>query len=436
MKKVAYIFVTLLLAAASIWNITKLLPGGSLGYSGTGEALLGIGILVVGFFVLAGFLKDEVSSILLVPVGLLLAFPLIRLFVYLIVEMINFRVEPSVHVRREWIGIAIVYVLILFACIRDPLQEKLEKIWEHRPRRIKTKACIGPDGETYVLPANLYTAENPSAAGIKIKNGLHGVLWNSEGLELEYLHDKSNLRWRCGIYESENFLLNMAQRWEGKSVQRSKQEVLEGVPQEYIDMEKAVHFYEMAAEFAFYQLKAVHTDTDAEHGNRLRLGYSYPVVKGWHGSERELKRMEIICSRLTEIYREGVPGVAPSPEKAEYYEKYFKKYKEAWEKKIKKFIERVYEIYDEHNSKRLSARNAAWERTHPTDASSAEENIASDTQTSFTFPSFIYDEDENPWELMNSGYDNATYYCQKTGETETFYKSDFEFGVPSGFHLR
>lgn len=55
---------------------------------------------------------------------------------------------------------------------------------------------------------------------------------------------------------------------------------------------------------------------------------------------------------------------------------------------------------------------------------------------SFNFPQFIYDGDENPWELMNSGWDNANYYCQKTGETRSFYASDFEYGAPSGFHLR
>lgn len=54
----------------------------------------------------------------------------------------------------------------------------------------------------------------------------------------------------------------------------------------------------------------------------------------------------------------------------------------------------------------------------------------------FEFPKFLYDESENPWELMNNGADNANYYCQKTGETKTFYKSDFDIGSPIGFHLR
>lgn len=52
------------------------------------------------------------------------------------------------------------------------------------------------------------------------------------------------------------------------------------------------------------------------------------------------------------------------------------------------------------------------------------------------FPQYLYDSDENPWELMNSGSDNANYYCQKTGETRTFYISDFASGSPAGFHRR
>lgn len=86
--------------------------------------------------------------------------------------------------------------------------------------------------------------------------------------------------------------------------------------------------------------------------------------------------------------------------------------------------------------KRDLAEAERKQRTGYEKASRQMEKTAAETQTGFTFPRFIYDGNENPWELMNSGYDNATYYCQKTGETETFYKSDFEFGVPSGFHLR
>lgn len=55
---------------------------------------------------------------------------------------------------------------------------------------------------------------------------------------------------------------------------------------------------------------------------------------------------------------------------------------------------------------------------------------------SFSFPMYLYDEEEHPWELTNSGYDNATYYCQATGESKMFYKSDFDLCSPSGFHQR
>lgn len=58
------------------------------------------------------------------------------------------------------------------------------------------------------------------------------------------------------------------------------------------------------------------------------------------------------------------------------------------------------------------------------------------SEPEFEFPKYIYDNAENPWELMNSGSDNASYYCQKTGETKMFYKSDFDVGSPSGFHRR
>lgn len=43
------------------------------------------------------------------------------------------------------------------------------------------------------------------------------------------------------------------------------------------------------------------------------------------------------------------------------------------------------------------------------------------SEPEFEFPKYIYDNaenPENPWELVNSGSDNASYYCQKTGETK------------------
>lgn len=54
----------------------------------------------------------------------------------------------------------------------------------------------------------------------------------------------------------------------------------------------------------------------------------------------------------------------------------------------------------------------------------------------FAFPKYLYDQADNPWELMNSGGDGANYYCQKTGETRMFYNSDFDLGSPSGFYVK
>lgn len=65
-----------------------------------------------------------------------------------------------------------------------------------------------------------------------------------------------------------------------------------------------------------------------------------------------------------------------------------------------------------------------------------EQKYKDNSEADFEFPRFLYDGEENPWELMNSGSDNASYYCQKTGETKMFYKSDFDVGSPSGFHRR
>ena len=59
-----------------------------------------------------------------------------------------------------------------------------------------------------------------------------------------------------------------------------------------------------------------------------------------------------------------------------------------------------------------------------------------DADATATFPEYIYDHDENPWQLISVGGDNANYYCQKTGETRMFYISDFEYGAPTGFHRR
>ena len=82
-------------------------------------------------------------------------------------------------------------------------------------------------------------------------------------------------------------------------------------------------------------------------------------------------------------------------------------------------------------------RQAVQKAAHPKSPQSGIDDGDSDTSHhGFVFPRFIYDGDENPWELMNSGSDSAGYYCQKTGETRIFYASDFDYGSPVGFHRR
>ena len=55
-------------------------------------------------------------------------------------------------------------------------------------------------------------------------------------------------------------------------------------------------------------------------------------------------------------------------------------------------------------------------------------------QEGFTYPSVLYDEQENRYELLNGGSgDHADYYCQKTGRQVQFYRSDLDDGVPNGW---
>lgn len=433
MKKTAYIFVALLLAAASIWNITKTLPGALTTYAGTGEIVFGIGILVVGFFVLAGFLTDEVSSILLALVGLLLAFPLVRLAAYLVVEMINFRVEPLVHARREWIGIAIIYVILTMFFLGLAINEEARKKRARQGFVPKTKEGTGPDGKTYVLPADAWTGwrimygwkDGHKKPEVVIENKLHELLWDTEFCDILYqsrsiyatiVNYKGDYERRY-VYASD--WQSVAERWEGKPVYAGKRLVFQ-LPQKYVDTKKAVRFYEMAAEMAYKEIDCDYYEIDP---------------RGSH-HDRDLKAMEEICDRLIQIYQNGIPGVAPSQEKVKYYTDYFEEYKKEREKAVSVWQKKKAEWAKEREQEKDRAEYIAWRRSLDARTDSPEEGDESDTQTVFAFPRFIYDGSENPWELMNSGYDNATYYCQKTGETETFYKSDFEFGVPSGFHLR
>lgn len=49
------------------------------------------------------------------------------------------------------------------------------------------------------------------------------------------------------------------------------------------------------------------------------------------------------------------------------------------------------------------------------------------------FPAILYDPNENQFRLLNEGGDNATYYCEKTGQQVLFYASDLADGLPNGW---
>lgn len=97
------------------------------------------------------------------------------------------------------------------------------------------------------------------------------------------------------------------------------------------------------------------------------------------------------------------------------------------EKWGRQLIEKSGMRYVEEEPEVEMVRNKASRSTGGEDAAEA---------AAYAFPTYLYDSDENPWQLINSGYDNATYYCQKTGGTATFHKSDFDIGAPAGFHRR
>lgn len=56
--------------------------------------------------------------------------------------------------------------------------------------------------------------------------------------------------------------------------------------------------------------------------------------------------------------------------------------------------------------------------------------------TSYAFPNHLIDYDGNTWDLMNSGSDNANYYCSATGQTRYVHATEFDCGLPSGFYRR
>ena len=56
--------------------------------------------------------------------------------------------------------------------------------------------------------------------------------------------------------------------------------------------------------------------------------------------------------------------------------------------------------------------------------------------TTYSFPNHLIDYDGNTWDLMNSGSDNANYYCSATGQTRYVHMTEFDCGPPSGFYRR
>lgn len=417
------------LAAGAIWNIYKTMPGQVARYTGVLQGILGLAIMILGFL-LCIKLRQNVRGGYVIPVMLLLAFPVVRLFVGLNMMVIR---DDAVQTRWEWIGLAIMYLILTPFCllsgsVADDEAERREKGFVPQ-----TKKITGPDGNSYLVPTDEDTAwkiRKNKSKEIVLENGLHKLLWDTEFLELLYEHDKSiNATTVNGNGEYEDKPMYafqwraVAEAWEGiREYEHYK------LPKEYIDIKKAVHFYEMAAEMAYVQLHRDYISSDA-------------VGVNTYSKDEDLKMTQEIITKLIMTYRNGAPGIAPSTEKAEYYkdlferynmqrERYRKKWKAAKDKEAKKLKEERMRNY-------VRAVNNAHRSSYVSqDDSDDYESDETETPSFFNFPTYIYDDDENPWQLINSGYDNATYYCQKTGETEMFYKSDFSIGSPSGFHRR
>lgn len=63
--------------------------------------------------------------------------------------------------------------------------------------------------------------------------------------------------------------------------------------------------------------------------------------------------------------------------------------------------------------------------------------MESGEQETAKFAKNIMDANNNMYYLINEGSDNATWYCEKTGQKVTFYASDVsENGVPYGWYAR
>lgn len=173
------------------------------------------------------------------------------------------------------------------------------------------------------------------------------------------------------------------------------------------DWQKALHYYQMLSDIAY------------------SMSMSWP----YRGPRDYLIYARESFGAVISLYRYGNEQVEASSEKVAEYIRKRKVFEEMISKAEAAGKKRI--LREEKSTEYLRTSSAPASA-----ASSSAKSPAADIQRDFAFPRFIYDADEYPWELMNSGYDNATYYCQKTGETKMFHKSDFNIGSPSGFHQR
>lgn len=336
-------------------------------------------------------------------VCLICSLPLARLiwlaFSAMLNDMLGF-ISISLPSILEYIITGLIYLLLFSMIFSGDEEESQEK----KAVNIKTREAVGPDGKKYVLPANYETGRKymqfEPVEGSPVTGNLHQLLWNSETKLLALQEEVLTARERNSIP-----YFALAHCWENKKGWNDC--LYPPCSAEYIDMQKAVQFYEIGVELEWIFIKKTNW-----------VGY---------GLKDPWKEMRESCQRLIEIYQRGCPGVAASQDKVSYYTDLWERFDAKCKKNYKKEAKKK-EEWRLREAGRSYARSVAPQKTSHISEPEAE--------TPFVFPTYIYDSDENPWELINSGYDNATYYCQKAGQSETFYKSDFDIGAPVGFHRR
>lgn len=58
-----------------------------------------------------------------------------------------------------------------------------------------------------------------------------------------------------------------------------------------------------------------------------------------------------------------------------------------------------------------------------------------DGKPTASFPTVLYDDQENEYRLQSDSGDHADYYCSATGRTVQFWESDMADGLPSGWRI-